>query len=77
MKFLYLRYRYYLLPDALPLDTLLVDDAPKHKGRKKEDGRGRGWEAPEVEWTEEEEGKREGGDEDEDSNTLRRNTENS
>ncbi|KAJ7665874.1 Sm-like ribonucleoprotein [Mycena polygramma] len=38
--------RYFVLPDALPLDTLLVDDAPKPKGRKKEldaaRGRGRG-----------------------------------
>jgi len=34
--------RYFILPDALPLDTLLVDDAPKPKGRKKEDPRGRG-----------------------------------
>ena len=35
--------RYFILPDALPLDTLLVDDAPKPKGRKKDDrGRGRG-----------------------------------
>ncbi|OJA19932.1 hypothetical protein AZE42_10851, partial [Rhizopogon vesiculosus] len=38
--------RYFVLPDALPLDTLLVDDAPKPKGRKKDDarekGRGRG-----------------------------------
>ncbi|THU90763.1 Sm-like ribonucleo protein [Dendrothele bispora CBS 962.96] len=34
--------RYFVLPDALPLDTLLVDDAPKPKGRKKEDTRGRG-----------------------------------
>ncbi|KAI9569928.1 hypothetical protein HD554DRAFT_2088700 [Boletus coccyginus] len=34
--------RYFILPDALPLDTLLVDDAPKPKGRKKEDARGRG-----------------------------------
>ncbi|KAG9313387.1 Sm-like ribonucleoprotein [Chiua virens] len=33
--------RYFILPDALPLDTLLVDDAPKPKGRKKEDTRGR------------------------------------
>ncbi|KAL4261996.1 Small nuclear ribonucleoprotein SmD1a [Pleurotus pulmonarius] len=24
--------RYFVLPDALPLDTLLVDDAPKPKG---------------------------------------------
>ncbi|ELU06184.1 hypothetical protein CAPTEDRAFT_162674 [Capitella teleta] len=30
--------RYYLLPDSLPLDTLLIDDTPKSKGR----GRGRG-----------------------------------
>ncbi|KAJ7237585.1 Sm-like ribonucleoprotein [Mycena rebaudengoi] len=39
--------RYFVLPDALPLDTLLVDDAPKPKGRKKDAleaarGRGRG-----------------------------------
>ncbi|KAK0192437.1 hypothetical protein F5146DRAFT_1102380 [Armillaria mellea] len=34
--------RYFVLPEALPLDTLLVDDAPKPKGRKKEDARGRG-----------------------------------
>ena len=34
--------RYFILPDALPLDTLLVDDAPKPKGRKKDDTRGRG-----------------------------------
>lgn len=41
--------RYFMLPDALPLDTLLVDDAPKPKGRKKEDikGRGRGRGGPE------------------------------
>ena len=35
--------RYFVLPDALPLDTLLVDDAPKPKARKKDDAaRGRG-----------------------------------
>ena len=35
--------RYFVLPDALPLDTLLVDDAPKPKStRKKDDARGRG-----------------------------------
>ncbi|KAF8634235.1 hypothetical protein AX15_000997 [Amanita polypyramis BW_CC] len=34
--------RYFILPDALPLDTLLVDDAPKPKSKKKEDTRGRG-----------------------------------
>ncbi|TYJ53124.1 hypothetical protein B9479_006246 [Cryptococcus floricola] len=26
--------RYFILPDSLPLDTLLVDDAPKPKKRK-------------------------------------------
>lgn len=25
--------RYYILPDSLPLDTLLVDDAPKPKNK--------------------------------------------
>jgi len=34
--------RYFVLPDALPLDTLLVDDAPKPKGKKKDEARGRG-----------------------------------
>jgi len=34
--------RYFVLPDSLPLDTLLVDDAPKPKSRKKDDSRGRG-----------------------------------
>jgi len=34
--------RYFVLPDALPLDTLLVDDAPKPKARKKEEQRGGG-----------------------------------
>lgn len=34
--------RYFILPDSLPLDTLLVDDAPKPKARKKEEARGRG-----------------------------------
>ena len=34
--------RYFVLPDALPLDTLLVDDAPKPKARKKDEARGRG-----------------------------------
>lgn len=27
--------RYWILPDSLPLDTLLVDDAPKIKGKRK------------------------------------------
>jgi len=30
------------LPDALPLDTLLVDDAPKPKNTKKKDDAARG-----------------------------------
>ncbi|KAJ3092893.1 Small nuclear ribonucleoprotein Sm D1 [Quaeritorhiza haematococci] len=39
--------RYYILPDSLPLDTLLIDDTPKAKTKKKEAttggaGRGRG-----------------------------------
>lgn len=25
--------RYFILPDTLPLDTLLIDDAPKARGR--------------------------------------------
>jgi small nuclear ribonucleoprotein D1 len=33
--------RYYILPDSLPLDTLLVDDAPKPK-KKKEGAAARG-----------------------------------
>jgi len=35
--------RYIILPDSLPLDTLLVDDQPKPKNKaKKEAERGRG-----------------------------------
>lgn len=38
--------RYYILPDSLTLETLLVDDTPKAKAKKKEAavirGRGRG-----------------------------------
>eukprot|EP00277_Geminigera_cryophila_P002409 CAMPEP_0179432558 /NCGR_PEP_ID=MMETSP0799-20121207/17147_1 /TAXON_ID=46947 /ORGANISM="Geminigera cryophila, Strain CCMP2564" /LENGTH=123 /DNA_ID=CAMNT_0021210007 /DNA_START=16 /DNA_END=387 /DNA_ORIENTATION=- len=35
--------RYYLLPDNLNLDTLLVEDAPKHKaGKISAPGQGRG-----------------------------------
>ncbi|KAL1899695.1 Sm snRNP core protein Smd1 [Ceratocystis pirilliformis] len=36
--------RYFLLPDSLPLDTLLIDDAPKpkNKARKEADRGGRG-----------------------------------
>ncbi|XP_045782100.1 small nuclear ribonucleoprotein Sm D1 [Maniola jurtina] len=33
--------RYFLLPDSLPLETLLIDDAPKGKG-KREGGFSRG-----------------------------------
>ena len=29
--------RYYILPDSIPVDTLLIDDAPKAK-KKKEGG---------------------------------------
>lgn len=28
--------RYYILPDSLPLDTLLIDDTPKARAKKKE-----------------------------------------
>ena len=31
--------RYYILPDSLPLDTLLVDDAPRAKAKKRESGK--------------------------------------
>ncbi|XP_005189400.2 probable small nuclear ribonucleoprotein Sm D1 [Musca domestica] len=40
--------RYFILPDSLPLETLLIDDTPKSKSKKKENnrvgnrGRGRG-----------------------------------
>ncbi|PHH69454.1 hypothetical protein CDD80_6734 [Ophiocordyceps camponoti-rufipedis] len=38
--------RYFILPDSLPLDTLLVDDAPKPKNKARKEaergGRGRG-----------------------------------
>ncbi|PIA16889.1 Sm-like ribonucleo protein [Coemansia reversa NRRL 1564] len=39
--------RFYILPDSLPLDTLLIDDTPKPKTRKRDptagpSGRGRG-----------------------------------
>ncbi|GAB0090245.1 Small nuclear ribonucleoprotein Sm D1 [Sergentomyia squamirostris] len=32
--------RYYILPDSLPLETLLIDDTPKSKAKKKETARG-------------------------------------
>ena len=43
--------RYYILPDSIPLDTLLIDDAPKAKKKKEGEGgarggRGRGRGAP-------------------------------
>jgi len=34
--------RYWILPDTLPLDTLLVDDAPRPKGKRKEADAARG-----------------------------------
>ncbi|XP_033626544.1 small nuclear ribonucleoprotein Sm D1-like [Asterias rubens] len=36
--------RYFILPESLPLDTLLIDNTPKAKAKKKEAavGRGRG-----------------------------------
>ncbi|ANB11803.1 Smd1p [Sugiyamaella lignohabitans] len=37
--------RFYILPESLPLDTLLIDDTPKPKQRSKPEitrGRGRG-----------------------------------
>ncbi|KXT02979.1 hypothetical protein AC578_10586 [Pseudocercospora eumusae] len=35
--------RYYILPDSLPLDTLLIDDAPKPKNKaRKEQDKGAG-----------------------------------
>jgi small nuclear ribonucleoprotein D1 len=30
--------RHFILPDSLPLDTLLIDDSPKSKGKKKDSG---------------------------------------
>ena len=30
--------RYFILPDSLPLDTLLMDDTPKARAKKKEAG---------------------------------------
>ncbi|CAG5127876.1 unnamed protein product [Candidula unifasciata] len=31
--------RYYILPDSLPLDTLLIDDAPRSKARGRREGK--------------------------------------
>lgn len=38
------RVRYIILPDSIPLDTLLIDDAPKpkNKARKEAERGGRG-----------------------------------
>lgn len=33
-----MHHRYFILPDSLPLDTLLIDDTPKAKAKKKEAG---------------------------------------
>lgn len=32
--------RYYILPDSLPLETLLIDDTPKSKAKKKQEAKG-------------------------------------
>jgi len=32
--------RYYILPDSLPLETLLIDDTPKAKAKKKQEAKG-------------------------------------
>ena len=34
--------RYFILPDSLPLDTLLMDDTPKARAKKKEAGKPNG-----------------------------------
>lgn len=34
--------RYYLLPDSLPLETLLIDDAPRGRGKREGFPRGGG-----------------------------------
>lgn len=34
--------RYYILPDSLPLDTLLIDDAPKPKNKARKEAADRG-----------------------------------
>ncbi|XP_014667107.1 PREDICTED: small nuclear ribonucleoprotein Sm D1-like [Priapulus caudatus] len=34
--------RYFILPDSLPLDTLLINDGPRTKGRGGRGSRGRG-----------------------------------
>ncbi|KAK6382362.1 uncharacterized protein PV06_03550 [Exophiala oligosperma] len=34
--------RYFILPDSLPLDTLLIDDQPKPKNKARKEGESRG-----------------------------------
>ncbi|KAL1303091.1 hypothetical protein AAFC00_006534 [Neodothiora populina] len=34
--------RYYILPDSLPLDTLLIDDTPKPKNKARKEAADRG-----------------------------------
>lgn len=34
--------RYFILPDSLPLDTLLIDDAPKPKNKARKEAADRG-----------------------------------
>ena len=34
--------RYFILPDSLPLDTLLIDDAPKPKNKARKEAGDRG-----------------------------------
>lgn len=34
--------RYYILPDSLPLDTLLIDDTPKPKNKARKENADRG-----------------------------------
>lgn len=34
--------RYYILPDSLPLETLLIDDTPKSKLKKRDQGKSGG-----------------------------------
>lgn len=34
--------RYFILPDSLPLDTLLIDDQPKPKNKARKEGEARG-----------------------------------
>jgi small nuclear ribonucleoprotein D1 len=31
--------RYYILPDSLPLETLLIDNTPKAKAKKKQEAK--------------------------------------